>query len=1077
MKRVLFSGIFAILSLSILAQGNNFKVRARHQSNNAFQSITYTKINGNAISKAGSNKSHNFFLNLNQSIVVDNQVIIKKKVTRNNSPVFIETIIPETKSSSNLSNEEKFFSFFDKLKSVTKVPNPRESLKISGIQTDILGMTHINSAQYYKGIKILNSESCLHISSQKECFTGKLFSINQEIDINPVFDPKDILTNVIQDIKKLTVYKDLSGKEKEVLKYEAPVCSLVIYNLSADQYTLAYEIEIRPNFLERWRYFIDAKTGEVIKKYNITQSDGPATATGIDLNGVLRTINTYLEAGNYEMLDASETMFNPVKPEGFIVTLNANNTSTSNLDYKSITSTNNTWSIPAAVSAHFNATATYKYFMNIFGRNSINGQGGNIISLINVTEDDGRSMENAFWNGQAVFYGNGGVNFKPLAGALDVTAHELGHGVVSNTANLEYYGQSGAINESYADIFGAMVDRDDWLIGEDITRTTFSPSGALRNMSDPHNMGTSANKYWQPKHVSEMYIGDKDNGGVHINSGIGNHAYYLFATNVTKEKAEQVFYRALTTYLKSASQFIDFRMAVIESSKDLYGESSVESIKAAEAFEAVGIYEEEQVNYAQDYAVNPGTEFLLSYDVNVIDPVTLYKSSVSGTNFLSMSTTAMKGKASVTDNGSLAVFVSTDSKIRALSLDPLNPGEYILSNEAFWDNVAISKDGNRLAAISTEIDTAIYVYDFISKKWAKFHLYNPTTSDSDINAGGVLYADAIEFDHTGEFLIYDSYNELNSSTAADISYWDIGFINIWDNSLNKFGSRKIDKLFGSLPEDVSIGNPVFSKNSPNIIAFDYFDNFNSKHAIVGTNLLTGDLNVITTNSIIGYPSFSKNDNKITYSAQNTSNKEIVAIINLGLDKISGSGSPTLLINDAKWPVFYATGIRALGLQPVSNFSADVKTGNAPVQVHFIDLSINDPSSWSWSFVGGTPSSSTDQNPIVTYNSPGTYSVVLTSSNSFGTNTKSKTNYITVSLQTGTNNLKKPDVLLYPNPISNVLNILCDSEFSAKVFSIQGRLILESKNQKIIDLSILETGLYIVEIRTDNYIIRKKIIKN
>ena len=114
-------------------------------------------------------------------------------------------------------------------------------------------------------------------------------------------------------------------------------------------------------------------------------------------------------------------------------------------------------------------------------------------------------MENAFWNGKAVFYGNGGSAFESLAGGLDVSAHELGHGVISNTANLEYIGQSGAINETYADIFGSMVDREDWYIGEDITKTSFSPSGRLRDMSNPHNLGSSLNDaYWQPAHVSEM---------------------------------------------------------------------------------------------------------------------------------------------------------------------------------------------------------------------------------------------------------------------------------------------------------------------------------------------------------------------------------------------------------------------------------------------------------------------------------------------------------------------------------------------------------------------------------------------
>ena len=234
----------------------------------------------------------------------------------------------------------------------------------------------------------------------------------------------------------------------------------------------------------------------------------------------------------------------------------------------------------------------------------------------------------------------------------------------------------------------------------------------------------------------------------------------------------------------------------------------------------------------------------------------------------------MKGKVSVTDDGSAAVFVSNDSKIRYISLDPLLP-EAVLSDDAFWDNVAISKDGHRLAAISTEIDTSIYVYDFISKEWTRFRLYNPTTSQFNTNAGGVLYADAIEFDITGEYLIYDACNVLNSTSSEDILYWDIGFINVWNNNTNYFGDGTISKLYGSLPEDVSIGNPVFSRNSPFIIAFDYFDEYTDEYGIFGTDLMTGEVDLITANTTLGFPSFSKNDDKIAFSALTTGNVEVL----------------------------------------------------------------------------------------------------------------------------------------------------------------------------------------------------------
>jgi bacillolysin len=142
--------------------------------------------------------------------------------------------------------------------------------------------------------------------------------------------------------------------------------------------------------------------------------------------------------------------------------------------------------------------------------------------LINVADEDGSSMGNAFWNGQAMFYGNGDGAFQPLARGLDVAGHEMTHGVVQSTANLDYEGESGALNESFADVFGSMIDRDDWKIGEDVVKTSAFPSGALRSLEDPHN-GASTNNFnagWQPRHYDERYKGTEDNGGVHINSGI-----------------------------------------------------------------------------------------------------------------------------------------------------------------------------------------------------------------------------------------------------------------------------------------------------------------------------------------------------------------------------------------------------------------------------------------------------------------------------------------------------------------------------------------------------------------------------
>jgi Zn-dependent metalloprotease/PKD repeat protein len=1063
------------MSVSAYSQQNvNFKSRPKKHAGSNTMSFPYITIPNNSGHKSGSlspNKGYAVSPNL-QKPVIARKDSVKNIILDAGIPVFFEKDKSTLKASKIESESDKFYSFFNSTKAITRLTNPVEELKIVESSTDENGKTHIKGQQYFKGVKIDGAEFYLHTGSQNETFTGRIYPVSHDLSTAPNIRKEVALGTVTENIRTRTTLRSLTSKEKELLKYISPETELVIYNG-----ILAYKIVIRPNLVEEWKYYVNANDGKIIFAYNNTNSDGPVTASGIDLNGVSRSLNTYLEAGTYKLIDASETMYNSSTQEGLIMTLNANNTSTVNLNYSMITSNNNTWSIPASVSAHYNAATTFKYFKNTFGRNSINGKGGNIISLVNVTNEDGTSMDNAFWNGQAAFFGNGASAFKPLAGALDVTAHEMGHGVISNSANLEYLGQSGAINESFADIFGTMVDRDDWLIGEDITKLSFSPSGALRNMADPHNLGGSINdSYWQPKHVSEMYIGDGDNGGVHTNSGIPNYAFYLYATAVTKAKAEQVFYKALTKYLTSKSQFIDLRIAVIQSAKDLYGDGSPEVIEAQNAFTAVGIYEEVQINNALDYPVNTGQDYFLVYNTDPADGNTLYRASTNASVFNPLSTTVLKAKPSVTDDGTVAAFVSSDSKIRGIYTNPSNPSEFMVSTDPSWDNVAVSKDGNRIAAITNVIDTAIWVYDFVSDKWAKFPLYNPTTSSSGTNAGGVLYADVIEFDHTGEYLVYDSYNSLNSTTGADISYWDIGFIKVWDNVAKTFGDGTINKLYGSLPENISVGDPSFSKNSPYIMAFDYIDNNTSQYAIFGANLLTGESALITTNNTIGYPTYSKNDDKVAYTTLDNSNMEGIGVIAVTPNKIAGSGSSSLIITGAKWPVYFSEGIRSLQLAPVAYFTVDIKSGAAPLAVQYLDLSVNEPTSWSWTFPGGAPSTSNLQNPNVVYNTQGTYQVSLTCSNSAGNNSVTKTSYISVSLGSEAKELTSRLITIYPNPASDKLYVESDKDFSLKLFSLTGKLLLNVKNQKEIDLTGFQNGMYLLNIETDGKIITDKLIK-
>lgn len=549
-------------------------------------------------------------------------------------PIFIKGKIqnPFVTKHARGSIESVAFGYLESLKKDLKIEKPQDEFKISVSETDQNSKQHTRLNQYFKGIPVYGGEIIVHsANNEADMANGRFFPTPKLNDINPSISSEKAIELVKADLKNLALFKEFSNLEKSLFKNYAPKSELIIYHEKEEigNEKLTWQIEIRPNLVERWQYFIDAKTGKILTKFNHTCAiDGPATANALDLNNISRSIKTYQSANAYILVDASREMFkggaiNPEDPQGVLWTIDANNTTPEDMNVKQVSSTNNSWSNKTAVSAHYNAGLAYEYYKNKHSRNSLNGKGGSIISIINITETNEQTgkpqqMDNAFWNGEFMGYGNGNQVFKPLAGGLDVAGHEMTHGVIENTANLNYQGQSGAINESMADVFGVLIDRQDgdFEVGEDVMKT----GAFLRSLSDP-------NKGDQPATMSQYYSGSEDNGGVHINSGIPNRAFYLFVKGLSgteeqqKSKAEKVYYQALTKYLTRSSKFIDLRAAIVQSCKDLVAVVGADAETSANtAFSTVGIGGSSTTTQAptqkpvEDLPVNAGSEFILSYD-------------------------------------------------------------------------------------------------------------------------------------------------------------------------------------------------------------------------------------------------------------------------------------------------------------------------------------------------------------------------------------------------------------------------------------------------------------------------------
>jgi Zn-dependent metalloprotease len=242
---------------------------------------------------------------------------------------------------------------------------------------------------------------------------------------------------------------------------------------------------------------------------------------------------------------------------------------------------------------------TYDFFKTVFGRNSIDDRGMRLDSSVHYST----RYDNAFWNGLQMVYGDGdGTVFQRFTKCLEVVAHEFTHGVTQNEAALQYQDQPGALNESFSDVFGSLAkqwklgqtaDRADWLIGDGLL-TRKVKGIALRSMKAP---GTAYDdpqlgKDPQPASMQGYYRGSDDNGGVHINSGIPNHAFYLVAARLggfAWEKAGRIWYDTLTTRLRPTSDFAAAARATLQSAQQMFGAASAEVAAVTDAWQQVGV--------------------------------------------------------------------------------------------------------------------------------------------------------------------------------------------------------------------------------------------------------------------------------------------------------------------------------------------------------------------------------------------------------------------------------------------------------------------------------------------------------
>jgi bacillolysin len=365
-------------------------------------------------------------------------------------PTMISGEVATVGNSRDLPLSARCQQYLEAAKTLMSIQKPNEEFELRNTEVDEMGNSHVRMYQTYKGLKVWDGEVILHERGGKvNLLNGSFFPTPSVLSIEPTVSAAVSIENVKTDLNKTKPVADLNEAQLNQVGGEQAKKELIVFHVDGKKTgeRLAWHVTMYQNVLHRWEYFVDAQNGQILDKYesscNITGHyheaaekctsaslsdsydkkeatntpslptlmDGATVANSTDLLSLTRTINTYQVGTKYYLIDASRTMFKatqstfPNRPVGVIQTFDNNNTDGGTTAYF-ITSTNNAWTTPKAVSAHYNAGEAYNYFKNTFGRNSINGSGGNINSFINVTEDD-IQMDNAYWNGEAMYYGNG----------------------------------------------------------------------------------------------------------------------------------------------------------------------------------------------------------------------------------------------------------------------------------------------------------------------------------------------------------------------------------------------------------------------------------------------------------------------------------------------------------------------------------------------------------------------------------------------------------------------------------------------------------------------------------------------
>ncbi|WCC47261.1 M4 family metallopeptidase [Tenacibaculum finnmarkense] len=536
----------------------------------------------------------------------------------------------------------------DLIRSKLKLTSNDNLQKIKS-EIDNLGFIHEKFQQKFKGVKVEFGTYTAHAkNSTLRTMDGALYDVGK-VNIRPKLSKEAAFKKAIAHTGAQKYLWEQPKEAKNLGNYKKPTGELLILPrevIGTKSARLAYKFDIyttKP--LSRGDLYIDAHTGEALFFNATIKHLGEHAHSSKNLgavNGLAEKLTATLATGNADTrYSGTKSIITRLVGNSYVLRDNTrgggvntyNSGAQPSYPTTDFTDSDNNWTAAefnnsakdnAALDAHWGAEMTYDYFQDKHNRNSYNGSGATINSYVHYDDvAGGTGYDNAFWNGSVMTYGDGSSNgnegngyFDALT-SIDVAAHEIGHAVCSNTANLAYQRESGAMNEGFSDIWGAAVehfakgngndlapDASVWLIGDEIDRR--NGSSALRSMSNPNERNqpdTYGGVNWKEPNCGTP-TRSNDYCGVHTNSGVLNYWFYLLTvggsgTNdinnafnvdaIGMEKSAKISYRLEANYLSANSTFEDARVGSITAAEDLYGANSIEVQSVTNAWHAVGV--------------------------------------------------------------------------------------------------------------------------------------------------------------------------------------------------------------------------------------------------------------------------------------------------------------------------------------------------------------------------------------------------------------------------------------------------------------------------------------------------------